>query len=173
MFPILCNADLNSIALNAFGKYRWELCKRIQGAYWNNLSEKSLTSEYYDYLQFYKKNRDLSEAVKEKLKSTMINCRNNFTEVFAKDYEQWIMYEAKGISKLNKFSRIILGKYCPFSLNIREGLKSNPAYNDTIAIYERLNAAQKKHYDLLAKALIAKGHDIPNEIKESIEFLRR
>ena len=173
MFPILCNADLNSIALNAFGKYRWELCKRIQGAYWNNLSEKSLTSEYYDYLQFYKKNRDLSEAVKEKLKSTMINCRNNFTEVFAKDYEQWIMYEAKGISKLNKVSRIILGKYCPFSLNVREGLKSNPAYNDTIAIYERLNAAQKKHYDLLAKALIAKGHDIPNEIKESIEFLRR
>lgn len=173
MFPILCNADINSIALNVFGKYRWELCKRIQGAYWNNLSEKSLTAEYYDYLQFYRKNRDLSEAAKEKLKSSMINCRNNFTEVFAKDYEQWVMYESKGISKLNKVSRIILGKYCPFNTDIRENLKTNPAYNDTIEAYERHHASQKKHFDLLAKALIAKGHDVPKEVRESIAYLKR
>ena len=173
MFPIFCNADINTIALNVFGKYRWELCKRIQGAYWNNLSEKSLTSEYYDYLQFYRKNRDLSEAAKEKLRSSMINCRNNFTEVFAKDYEQWIMYESKGISKLNKVSRIIMGKYCPFNADIRENLKNNPAYNDTMAIYERHNASLKKHYDLLAKTLIAKGHDIPDEIKETISYLKK
>ncbi len=173
MFPILCNADINSIALNVFGKYRWELCKRIQGAYWNNLSEKSLTAEYYDYLQFYRKNRDLSDAAKEKLKSSMINCRNNFTEVFAKDYEQWVLYESKGIAKLNKVSRIILGKYCPFNTDIRESLKSNPAYNDAIEAYERYRASQKKHFDLLAKSLVAKGHDIPDEIRESIAYLKR
>lgn len=173
MLPILCNADLNSIALNAFGKYRWELCKRIQGAYWNNLAEKSLTAEYYDYLQFYKKNHDLSEAVKEKIKSTLINCRNNFTEVFAKDYEQWVLYESKGISKLNKVVRVIMGRYCPFDTPIRANLKSNPAYNDTIEAYERYKASQKKHYDLLAKSLIAKGYDIPDEIKETIEHLNR
>ena len=173
MLPILCTSDVNTIALNAFGKYRWELCKRIQGAYWNNLSEKSLTAEYYDYLQFYRKNRELSEAVKEKIKSTLINCRNNFTEVFAKDYVQWVMYESKGISKLNKISRIIFGRYCPFDTAIRENLKSNPAYNDTVEAYERHKAAQKKHFDLLAKSLIAKGHDIPTEIQESIEYLKR
>ena len=173
MFPILCTSDLKSIALHAFGKYRWELCKRIQGAYWNNLSEKSLTAEYYDYLQFYRKNRDLSDTVKEKLKSTLLNCRNNFTEVFAKDYVQWVMYESKGISKLNKVSRLILGKYCPFNTDIRNNLKSNPAYNDTIEGYERYRASQKKHLDLLAKSLIAKNHEIPAEIKKSIEYLSK
>lgn len=173
MLPIFCSGDTTAVALNAFGKYRWELCKRIQGAYWNNLSERSLTSEYYDYLQFYKKNRDLSEAVKEKIKSSLINARNNFPEVFAKDYEQWILHESKGISKLNKVSRIILGKYCPFNTNVRENLRSNPAYTDSIESYERLRGAQKKHFDLLAKSLISKGFEVPREIRESIAYLKR
>lgn len=173
MLPIFCSGDVTSVALNAFGKYRWELCKRIQGAYWNNLSERSLTSEYYDYLQFYKKNRDISEQNKEKIKSSLLNCRNNFAEVFAKDYEQWILHESKGISKLNKVSRVILGKYCPFNTNVRENLRANPAYNESIESYERLRGAQKKHFDLLAKSLISKGYDVPREIRESIAYLKR
>lgn len=173
MIPIFCATDINSILLNVFGKYRWELCKRIQGTYWNNISERSLTSEYYDYLQFYKKNRDLSDNAKEKLKSTLINCRNNYAEVFAKDYEQWIANESKGGSKLNRVARVFMGKYCPFNSKIRDALKFNPAYTEAFEAYERYKASQKKHFDLLSKTLIAKGHEIPNEIKETIAFLSR
>ena len=66
-----------------------------------------------------------------------------------------------------------MGRYCPFDTPIRANLKSNPAYNDTIEAYERYKVFQKKHYDLLAKSLIAKGYDIPDEIKETIEHLKR
>ena len=93
MLPIFCSVKSESLIYNILGHFRWELCKRIQGNYWNNVSEKSLTSEYYDYLQFYRKNRDLSDPVKDKLKSTMTSARNNFSEVFARDYEQCLSYE--------------------------------------------------------------------------------
>ena len=114
MLPIFCSVKPESLIYNILGHFRWELCKRIQGNYWNNVSEKSLTSEYYDYLQFYRKNRDLSDPVKDKLKSTMTSARNNFSEVFARDYEQWISYESSGSNRLNKVSRLIMSKYCPF-----------------------------------------------------------
>lgn len=173
MIPIFCATDINSVLLNVFGKYRWELCKRIQGTYWNNISERSLTSEYYDYLQFYKKNRDLSDSAKEKLKSSLINCRNNFAEVFAKDYEQWILFESKGGSKLNRVARVFMGKYCPFNGKIREVLKFNPAYTEAFETYERYRASLKKHFNLLSKSLTAKGIEIPIEIRETIAYLSR
>ncbi len=173
MIPIFCATDINSVLLNVFGKYRWELCKRIQGNYWNNIAERSLTSEYYDYLQFYKKNRDLSDTAKEKLKSTLINCRNNFSEVFAKDYEQWILFESKGGSKLNRVARVFMGKYCPFNEKIRDILKFNPAYTEAFETYERYRASLKKHFNLLSKSLTAKGIEIPKEIRETMAYLSR
>lgn len=63
--------DLNSILVRLTGEYRWEMCKRIQGARWNDVSEPSLTSEYFDYIQFYKKNRELSADAKDKVKLSM------------------------------------------------------------------------------------------------------
>ena len=66
-----------------------------------------------------------------------------------------------------------MGKYCPFNSKIRDALKFNPAYTEAFEAYERYKASQKKHFDLLSKTLIAKGHEIPNEIKETIAFLSR
>ena len=48
------------------GDFRWELCRRVQGMRWNDVTEHSLTSDYYDYVMFYSKNRDLSQEAKEK-----------------------------------------------------------------------------------------------------------
>lgn len=173
LLPIFCNNNLNSVIINILGKFRWELCKRIQGAYWNNLSEPSLTSEYYDYMQFYKKNHDLSEAVKEKIKSSLVAAHNNYGEVFAKDYENWILYESNGINKLNKVSRTIFAKYCPFNKNIRATLASNPAYTQPFAIYDKSIALQKHRIDLTIASLTAKGIDIPREIRETKAYLSR
>ena len=62
-------------------------------------SYKSLTSEYSDYLQFYRKNRDLSEEKKDKIKLQIQKGRNNSSEIFVIDYEAWINYESKGANK--------------------------------------------------------------------------
>lgn len=51
------------------------------GNYWNDLREHSLTAEYCDYMQFYKKNKDLSEEIKDKIRTQYKNCRNNTRDV--------------------------------------------------------------------------------------------
>lgn len=173
MLPIFCNSNLNSVILNILGKFRWELCKRIQGAYWNNIAEPSLTSEYFDYMQFYKKNHDLTEAIKEKIKSALVSAHNNFGEVFARDYENWILYESNGINKLNKVSRIIFAKNCPFNKNIRATLAANPAYAQPLAIYDKSVAIQKHRIDLTIASLNAKGLDVPREIRETKAYLNK
>ncbi len=173
MLPIFCSGQTDSIIINMLGKFRWELCKRIQGAYWNTVSEKSLTSEYYDYIQFYKKNRELSDAAKSKIRSSLLNARNNYAEVFAKDYEQWITYESKGSSKLNKVSRLIMAKYCPFTSKIRTVLKANPAYTEAFEYYERMRNIQKKRIDNICKILDGKEVTIPREIRETKAYYNR
>lgn len=173
MLPVFCSVKPESLIYNILGHYRWELCKRIQGNYWNNVSEKSLTSEYYDYLQFYRKNRDLSEPVKDKLKSTITSARNNFSEVFARDYELWIAYESSGSNRLNKVSRLLMSKYCPFVRAIRDKLKQNPSYTKGIEIYEKNCAVQLNRFNLLCRSLAAKGLEAPAEIKSAMEYLSR
>lgn len=173
MLPILCSGKLDSIMLNLFGRFRWELCKRIQGQYWNVLAEKSLTSEYYDYLQFYKKNHELTEASKEKIKSALTACRNNYSLVFAKDYEQWVLYESSGSSRLNKVARLIFAKYCPFNKIIRQNLQANPAYTKDFEMFERQRHPQKKRIDTICRTFEAKGIEIPQEITDAREYLSR
>ena len=82
------------------GRFRWELCRTMQGTSWNNIQIKSLTSEYSDYIQFYRKNRDLSEDKKEKLKMQIQKCRNNTREVFVTDLSLIHIYV--GYVKLEK-----------------------------------------------------------------------
>ncbi len=173
MLPILCAGKLDSIIHNLLGRFRWELCKRIQGQYWNVLTEKSLTSEYYDYLQFYKKNRDLTEAAKEKIKSTLTASRNNYSLVFARDYEQWITYESSGSSRLNKVARLVFAKYCPFNMTIRQSLQANPAYTKDFELFERSRQQQRKRMDTICRTLEAKNTAVPPEIAETMAYLSR
>jgi hypothetical protein len=51
ILPILCKEVLEDMLLNVAGRYRWEICRNIQGVYWSDITERSLTSEYYDYIQ--------------------------------------------------------------------------------------------------------------------------
>lgn len=173
MLPVFCNESFDTTIISVLGRFRWELCKRIQGAYWNNLTEKSLTSEYVDYLQFYRKNRDLSDPTKEKIKSSLLKARNNFAFVFAKDYEQWILYESKGIGKLNKSSRNIMAKYCPFTHQKRTELKGNPLFADSLSNYERITNIQKKRIDTIIAMLTNKNVPIPREIRETKAYYSR
>ena len=64
--------------------------------------EKSLTAEYCDFIQYYRKNSDLSADAKEKIKTALSRARNSYREVFVKDYQAWI----KGKSITGNFSNI-------------------------------------------------------------------
>ncbi|MCL2616494.1 MAG: cyclic nucleotide-binding domain-containing protein, partial [Defluviitaleaceae bacterium] len=52
--PILLLIDLKPLIIRLTAEFRWEMCKRIQGSRWSDLSDPSLTSEYFHYLQFYR-----------------------------------------------------------------------------------------------------------------------
>ena len=171
MLSLFQMEDLNNILVRLTGEYRWEMCKRIQGARWNDVSEPSLTSEYFDYIQFYKKNRDLSADAKDKVKLSMQKAKNSYKEMFIRDYEAWIIYEGAGSPRLNKVARSILFTHCPFSKEIRTKLKVNPLYKDTMDRYEIKLTQKVHHMDNLCQKLKNTGVEIPEELIRQREFL--
>lgn len=163
--------DLALIMIRLTGEFRWEMCKRVQGARWNDISERSLTSEYFDYIQFYRKNQELSSDAKDKIKTDMGRAKNSFKEMFIMDYTAWMLYESNGSPRLNKVSRSILLTYCAFSVDIREKLKTNPMYREMIEKYD-FHMAQKRHrMDNLCQKLTVLGKGVPEEIEKEKEFL--
>ena len=163
--------ELATIVTRLTGEFRWEMCKRMQGARWNDLSERSLTSEYFDYIQFYRKNSELSPTVKEKIKNDMGRAKNSFKEMFIMDYITWMLYESSGSPRLNKVSRSIMFNYCTFTRGIREKLKANPMYQELAERYE-IRMGQKRHrVENICQKLRSTGKPIPEEIEKEREFL--
>ena len=165
--------DLTNSILRMTGEFRWELCKRIQGSRWNDISESSLTSEYFDYAQFYKKNHDLSSDAKERLRIALIQAKNSFKELFVRDYIQWVLYEGNGSPRLNKVARRIFFTYCPFSADICVKLDSNPLYSEILSRH-RLRSAQKKHQlEMLEQKLRNSRTPIPETLEQELEYFSR
>lgn len=163
--------DLTATMIRLTGEFRWEMCKRVQGARWNDIAERSLTSEYFDYVQFYKKNPDLSVEARDKMKTEMLRAKNSFKEMFLRDYMVWILYESNGIPRLNKVARAILYTHCPFSFRIREKLQINPLYKEIAEKYN-VRIGQKKHrMENLLQKLRNLGKPIPPEIQGEKLFL--
>lgn len=171
MVSIFQMEDLTNILVRLTGDFRWEMCKRVQGARWNDISEASLTSEYFDYIQFYKKNHDLSPDAKDKIKLNMQKAKNSFKEMFIRDYISWVLFEGSGSPRLNKIARAILFSYCPFSKEIRDKLKMNPLYKDMMDRYDIKLAQKIHHYDNLFQKLKNIGAEIPPEIQSQRNYL--
>lgn len=171
MISIFQMEDLTNILVRLTGDFRWEMCKRIQGARWNDISEASLTSEYFDYIQFYRRNHDLSPDAKDKIKLNMKKAKNSFKEMFIRDYISWVLYEGSGSPRLNKIARAILFNYCPFSKEIRDKLKANPLYKDMMERYDIKLGQRIHHYNNLFQKLKNMGADIPAEIKAQRDYL--
>lgn len=157
--------DLDSTMIRMAGDFRWELCKRIQGGRWNDVTEASLTSEYFDYIQFYRKNRDLSAEAKEKLRSGLQRAKNSFKEMFIRDYLIWILFEGKNSPRLNKVARRIFFTYCPFPESICRTLSQNPLYSEFLDRRNIKSAQQLHHIEVLIKKL--QNSNIP--VPESLE----
>lgn len=171
MVSIFQMEDLNTLIVRMTGEYRWEMCKRVQGARWNDVSDASLTSEYFDYIQFYKKNRDLSADAKDKVKLSMQKAKNSFKEMFIRDYCSWILYEGAGSPRLNKVARTILFTYCPFAKEIRTKLKANPLYKDMMDRYDIKLGQKIHHMNNLFQKIKNLGADIPSDIQHQRNYL--
>lgn len=170
MLPVFQMEDLTTSLLHAVGAYRWEMCKRIQGGRWNDVTERSLTSEYFDYLQFYKKNLDLTSEAKEKVKSSLIKCKNSFKEMFVQDYMTWVLYESTGSPRLNKAARTIFMSHCPFGAAIRNELAANPIYKELVERYELKNRQKLHRMDNFITKIQNTGKEVPEPIREEYHF---
>ena len=168
-FPIMTNTNIDDMMVKMFGRFRWELCRCIQGMAWNDVKVRSLTSEYMDYIQFYRKNRDLSDEAREKLKLQIQKGRNNSREIFLIDYEIWIKSEANGSMKLNKVARELLATYCPFEKALRTKLSAQRPYE--VAMARSIRNAQKKKQELeLKMKAIQKTAEVPEEIMNTYKL---
>ena len=145
--PIFSTEDVDDAMINLIGAFRWEMCKREQGMRWNDVRDPSLTSRYNDYLQFFKKNSDLSPDTREKIKTDLKRARNNFRNMFVFDYMAYIKYESSGSPRLNKVAREIIFEFCPFSRGIRESLSTVPQYQRLIEKFNNKAQAQMKLLD--------------------------
>lgn len=170
VLPILTSSDVNDMIIENCGRFRWEMCRKVQGSRWNDITTPSLTSEYNDYIQYYKKNADLSPEAKEKIANALLRARNNFREVFVKDYENWIKFEAKGSFRLNRVARGILFAYCPFSAELRAGIKDTPMFVDLIRKYDIMTARKVKRLEALYQKYEKSGGEITKELQENMDF---
>lgn len=172
MLPIFQLENLQKSLLRMAAEYRWEMCKRIQGARWNDVTYPSLTSLYYDYLQFYRKNSEISAENKEKIKVGLQKCKQSFKEYFIFDYMTYILYESTGSPHMTKIARSILFSQCPFSANIRTALNSNPIYKEPMDKYRRVIGERIHKLDSIIKKLESKKLPVPQSVYNEIEYFK-
>lgn len=169
--PSLLEQDFSQAVMKMMAHFRWEKCRTDMGAQWNNYRYPSLTSEYTDYLQFYKKNSDLSPERKEKVKAQLQQCNNKHKEVFTRDYQDWVLRESVGAMRLNRVARSILFTYCPFSPEIAESVLVQNSYQEAARRYMTEKRKQEKAIVIVEKKFEQNGVEVPEEIKRTKKYL--
>ena len=162
--------DLTTTLTRLTAEFRWELCKRVQGARWNDVSERSMTSEYFDYIQFYRKNLELSPEAKEKVRTSLQRAKNSFKEMFVHDYIIWVLFEGTGSPRLNKVARRILFSYCPFPASLNASLEQNPLYSELLGRKKILDGQRIHHLEMLQQKMRVSGITIPPTVTAEINF---
>ncbi|NLW92796.1 MAG: hypothetical protein GXY34_14505 [Syntrophomonadaceae bacterium] len=171
LFPLFTTEDLDDMMAEVVAKFRWSLSKSMVGFIRQDTQTHNLFTDYYDYLQFYKKNRDLSTEAREKVKTQVDKYRNNVAEIFAADYQTWINYESKGLVRLNKVARSIMLKYCPFSAEIRNELIRHPLYSKEITSFNANLARQAKITEARYARLRKPNVPLDRELEEHLADL--
>jgi len=172
LLPIFTDVNLTALLIRICARFRWEYVRTIEGSAWNDIKRKSLTSEYCDYLQFYRKNKELSEERKEKLKTQIQKGRNNSREIFALDYEQWLGFEVKGAIKLNKIVREMMATYCPFAKEIRERQKLLPMFEEAMGRFERERLRKSREIEARYRALQKDHIELTQELVDTLLYLK-
>ena len=174
VLSIFHSEDLETTIVRMCAQFRWEMCRRIQGVRYTDISEPSLTAEYTSYLQFYKKNGNLSSDMKDRIKLLLQKARNDYKNVFIADYELYILNEAFGLPRLNKVTREILFRYCTLSKKFRKSLASNPQFQPLLERWSVTQGAKAHGIDLFVKKIqkMKPNANVPAEILSEVEFVR-
>ncbi len=174
VLSVFHSEDLDETIVRMCAQFRWEMCRRIQGVRYSDITEPSLTSEYTNYLQFYKKNGNLSNDMKERIKTALQRARNDYKNVFVADYVMYIQNEAAGLPRLNKLTREILFRYCTLSKKYRKALSSNPQFQPLLERWGVTQGAKAHSIDNFVKKVqkMKPDEEIPKEIAEEVAFLR-
>ena len=141
------------------------------GAQWNNFRYPSLTSEYTDYLQFYKKNNELTPDRREKVKAQLQQCNNKYRDVFTKDYQDWILREAAGALKLNRVAREIMYTYCPLSQSVAKDLLEQTAYKDAARRFMVERGKKEKAFQSSLRRFEKANVEIPEEVEQTRRYM--
>ncbi|MCL2627714.1 MAG: cyclic nucleotide-binding domain-containing protein [Oscillospiraceae bacterium] len=171
--PIFLEGDLKPIVIRLIGDFRWEMCRRVQGSRWNDLTDPSLTSYFCDYLQFYMNNRSIAMQTMTEIRNELGAARNNYKTVFVQNYVMWIINESKGMARLNSIALGILMTFCPFNAQIREQLSKNMRYNEALTRFGAKRQKRAQRLNLIIKKLQSSGKTIPKEIMDEFEYAKR
>ena len=171
LLPIIMSENIRDNMLKLCGEFRWEMCKTEHGVHWNDISDPSLTAEYTDLLQFYKKNSSFTADVKEKIKAELKKKNNNYKNVFVSDYHDYMRYESSGSMRLLKPVREILAKYCPFTGETKDLLKTNPAYESFVERFNNHEAKNRRIVTLTIKRFQKEGIPVPDVLTAEEKYL--
>ncbi|MCL2577560.1 MAG: hypothetical protein FWE27_05870 [Defluviitaleaceae bacterium] len=170
--PVFLLIDLKPLLVRLTGEFRWEMCKRVQGSRWQDVTEASLTAEYVDYLQFYKHNRDLSTEVKASVKQELTRARNNYKNVFTSNYSEWVMSESNGSPRLTRHARKIMMMYCTFAKGIRDNLAQNPQFAESLKRYTFKNNQREQLLVRMIQKMNQTNITPPQELLDELEFVK-
>jgi hypothetical protein len=168
--PVFPQNDPKTLLIRLTSEFRWEMCRRIQGTRWNDLTDPSLTSEFCDYLQFYRSNRNLSLEVKDIIRNELASARNNYKTVFSSYYSVWILYESQGLARLNKHVRKVMMTYCPFPREMREKLFTNPQFTEALNRYNNRSRQRVKTLTNMVQKITQSGKKAPKELLDEKAF---
>lgn len=163
--PILTDENLDHLIIEIVAKFRWQLAKTMASGTINRAYEKSLYADYSDYIQAYKKNQQLSEEAKRKIKTQIDRKRNFIGEIFADDYQTWINFESQGLLRLNKVVRGILFQYCPFARPLREKLMNHPQFSQIIGQFEFAHNKNRQRLQNVYKNLV-----LDEDLKDNLAY---
>lgn len=167
-FPIFVTGDLYTMLIEAVGAFRWEILKAILGPEWNDVSRSSLTADYTDYVQFYRKNRELSDEIKEKLAAEFKRFRDDRSR-FVNDYTMWIRFESQGTMKLNRVVRGIFYRHIPFAKAVRDQVATQPAFAE---FHNRFVNIRRKKLNELENRWKKYGEkdSLPPPLRETLKY---
>lgn len=155
---------------HATAVFRWELNRTMKGGMWADPVEGGLTGFYSDYVQFYKKNSQLSREAKDKVKQRLASARNNARELFAQDYILWVTFEQQGIMKMNTVARDLFYRFVPFSSEIRERLTNMPAFTESARRFKNIRNRDYKAYQRKFKKFEDENGNLPEALQKHMDY---
>jgi hypothetical protein len=169
-YPLYFEGKKEDTLLELLASFRWELKKSIAGFNWTDPVEGGLVGAYYDYIQFYRKNPNITPEAKKRL-ADFIKRTKSDKDRFARDYMSWIIHEYEGRARLNSYARELFYRYCPFPLDKRTEMAGKPLYQSLETKF--INRRQKEILRIKTKIkkMEKMEQPIPQDIVAYMEYL--